>query len=118
MSSRTTMPAISAPRRTIGLAGRSDTADLWRSEEPRWPPQQDEQQHDVGNYLAQAAAQERQLVLIAGGEGDRHADHQPADDSASDRVKAAEHGGWDRREGEQVRRRAHTGRREAREERA
>src|SRR5919112_4059723 len=69
-TSSATSSAISAVR----PASRSDTVDLRRSEEPRRPPQQDEQQHDVGDDLAQPAAQERQLVLIAGGERDRHAD--------------------------------------------
>jgi hypothetical protein len=32
---------------------RSDTADLRRPEEPGRPPHQDDQQHDVGNDLAQ-----------------------------------------------------------------
>src|SRR3954465_10091609 len=77
-SRNTTRPAIAT--RPISRRCASDTGDLPRPEEPRRPPQEHEQQHDVGHDLRQPAPEERDVVLVAGGERRRHADEQAADD--------------------------------------
>src|SRR5919197_4812210 len=76
-----------------------DTGQLPRPEEPGRPPQQHDEQHHVGDDVRQAAAEEGQLVLIAGRELLHDADDQPRDDGPRGRVQAAEHGDRDRVEG-------------------
>src|SRR5215218_4170499 len=78
--SRNTISATSATR--VARRRRSDTGQLPCPEQTRRPPQQHEQQHDERDDLRQPAAEERDLVLVAGRERRRHADHEPADDRA------------------------------------
>src|SRR3954453_7701551 len=89
-SRKTTRPAIAT--RPSRRRRASDTGDLPRPEEPRRPPQQDEQQHDIGHDLRQAAPEERELVLVAGRERRRNADQQAARHRAGGRVEAADDG--------------------------
>src|SRR4051794_11813283 len=105
-SRNTTRPAIAT--RPISRRRASDTGDLPRPEQPRRPPQQHAEQHEVRHALGQAAAEERDLVLVARRERRRDADEQAADDRARRRVQAADDSRRDRGEREQVRRVAHT----------
>src|SRR3954452_1364745 len=86
----TTRAAIAT--RPIRRRRESDTRDLPRPEQARRPPQQHEQQHDVGHDLGQPAPEERELVLVAGGERRRDSDQQPADDRAGGRVEPTDDG--------------------------
>src|SRR5919112_658243 len=66
------VPVRSAgPRLAPGGAERvrSDTCQLLGPEQPRRADQQDDDHHDVRHHLAEPAPQERQLLLVAGGEG-------------------------------------------------
>src|ERR671933_2048244 len=51
--------------RPISRRRPSDTGDLPRPEQPRRAPEQDREQHDVRHDLGEAAAEERDLVLVA-----------------------------------------------------
>src|SRR3954463_4521063 len=109
------------PMATTRLTSRrrpSDTRDLPRAEQPRRPPQEPQQQHDVGHDLRQPPAEEGDLVLVAGRERRRDPDDEPPDDRAGRRVEAAENSGRDGGQREQPGRVVHARGREAREERA
>src|SRR3954471_12133972 len=69
-----------------------DTGQLPRPEQPGGPPQQHDEQDHVRDDVRQPAAEERQVVLIAGRELLRDADHEPRDDGPGGRVQASEHG--------------------------
>src|SRR5437016_5178304 len=56
------------------LTTTSDTGDLPRTEEAPWPPEQDREQHDVRHDVRQPAAEERDLILVAGRQRLRRAD--------------------------------------------
>src|SRR4051794_33990987 len=62
-SRKTTRPATAT--RPTSRRRPSDTGDLPRPEEPRGPPQQHAEQHEVRHDLGQPAAEERDLVLVA-----------------------------------------------------
>src|SRR3712207_9403409 len=66
----------------------SDTGQLLGAEEPRGPDEQDGDHDDVGDDLAEAAAQEEQLLLVAGGEGLGQPDEQSAHQRAAGGVQA------------------------------
>src|SRR5918911_4729731 len=53
-----------------------DTGQLPRPEQPGGPPQQHHEQHQVRDDVRQAAAEERQVVLVAGRELLRDADDE------------------------------------------
>src|SRR4051794_7288091 len=59
-----------------------DTCDLPRAEQPRRPPQQDREQHDVRDHVREPATEEVDVVLIAGRELLRDADDEAADERA------------------------------------
>src|SRR3954454_1594584 len=83
----------STPARTIQpsrLTTVSDTRQLPRSEQSRRPPQQDDEQHDVGDDVGQPAAQERDLVLVARRQRLRDADQQAPDERSGGGVETAE----------------------------
>src|SRR4051812_25304901 len=67
------------------------TRDLTGPEQAPRPPQQHGEEHDVGHDVAQPAAEERELVLVARGQLDRDADDQPADERARGGVEPTEH---------------------------
>src|SRR3954452_857245 len=79
-----------------------DTGQLPRPEQARGPPQQHDEQHHVRDDVRQPAAEERQVVLVAGRELLRDADHQPGDDGPGGRVQASEHGHRNRAESQQA----------------
>src|SRR5919202_2733926 len=56
-----------------------DTGQLPLPEQPGRPPQQHDEQHHVRDDVRQPAAEEREIVLIAGRELLRDADHEPRD---------------------------------------
>src|SRR5687768_12865540 len=74
-----------APR--VAVAVDSDTGQLLRAEQPGRPDEQDRDHHDVGDDVAEPAAQEQEVVLVTGGEGLGDADEQPADQRAAGRVQ-------------------------------
>src|SRR5260370_16310468 len=74
------------------LVATSDTGGLTGAEEPSRAHQQHGHHHDVGHHLVEAASEEGEVRLVAGGEHLGHADDQPADDGAAGRVEAAEDG--------------------------
>src|SRR4051812_6679373 len=76
-----------------------DTGQLPRSVQAGGSPQQHDEQHDVGDDARQAAAEERELVLVARRELLGDADDEPGDDGPGGRVEAAEHGHRDGAEG-------------------
>src|SRR5690242_19128228 len=82
--------AISAIQ-TIHAMRDLDTGQLPRPEQPGGTPQQHDEEHDVRDDVRQPAAEERQVVLVAGRELLRDADDQPGDDGPGGRVQAAEH---------------------------
>src|SRR4051794_6211187 len=59
-----------------------DTGHLPRPEQPGGPPEQHDEQHHVRDHVRQSAAEERQVVLIAGSELLCDPDHEPRDDGA------------------------------------
>src|SRR3954469_21518215 len=108
-SNRTTRNATrnngrSSERRDLAAAGRvparvapctggavvSDTGQLLGAEEPGRPDQEDGDHDDVRDDVTEAAAEEQQLVLVAGGERLGQPDQQAADQRPSGRVEAAE----------------------------
>src|SRR4051794_19345706 len=61
---------------------RLDTGQLPRPEEAGRAPQQDREQHDVWHDVRQSAAEKVDLVLVAGRQLLRNADHQTGNDRA------------------------------------
>src|SRR6476660_5425187 len=62
--------------------GRSDTDRLLAAEQTLGPHEQDDDHHDVGHDLAEAAAEEGQPALVAHGQRGDEADDQPPDHRA------------------------------------
>src|SRR3954469_13436676 len=77
-----------APR--VCVAVDSDTGQLLRPEEPGRPDEQHDDHDHVGDDVAESAAEEQQLVLVAGGEGLREPDQQAADQRPSGGVQASQ----------------------------
>src|SRR3954454_1957303 len=94
-----------------------DTGQLPRPEQPGGSPHQHDEQHHVRDDVRQPAAQERQVVLVAGRELLSDADHEPRDDGPGGRVQPSEHGYRDRAERQQAGHVAYAAGREADEER-
>src|SRR3712207_2673120 len=68
----------------------SDTGQLLGAEEPRRPDQQDGDHDDVGDDLAEATAQEQQVLLVARGQGLGDPDEQAAHQRTAGGVQAAQ----------------------------
>src|SRR3954469_1867334 len=98
-STRGSASATTTSARTPSRRGRSDTDCLLAAEQALGPHEQDDDHDDVGRDLAETAAQEGQLVLVADGERGDQADDQAADDRPGHGVEAAEHPGGDGEEG-------------------
>lgn len=96
----------------------SDTGQLLRTEESGRADQEHRDHDEIGGQVADPAAEERQVALVAGGEGLRHADEETADEGARRGVESAEDGGgeglergerggpfqaWSREDGEEER---------------
>src|SRR3954452_10971779 len=94
-NARATRSRRRAPRRR----GRSDTDCLLAAEQTLGPHEQDDDHDDVGHDLAEAAAEEAQVVLVADGQRGDQADHQAADHRPGHRVEPAENPGRDGEEG-------------------
>src|SRR5919107_1950999 len=82
--------AAGAGEAPAGAERVSDTGQLLGPEQAGGADQQHDDHHDVGRDLAEAAAQERQLVLVPGGERLGDADEQAADQRAAGGVQATE----------------------------
>src|SRR5687768_4866628 len=80
-------PLRVAPRATVVV---SDTGQRLRAEEPRGTDEQNRDHDDEGDDGAEAAAEEEQLVLVAGGEGLGDPDEQPAHQCSPDGVQPPE----------------------------
>src|SRR4051794_14376972 len=77
-----------APRTCVAVD--SDTGQLLRPEEAGRADQQHDDHHDVRDDVAEPAAEEQQLVLVAGSQGLGDADEQAAHQCAPGRVQTAE----------------------------
>src|SRR3954468_15758083 len=80
--SSSTSGSASATRsrpRTPSRRGRSDTDCLLAAEQTLGPHEQDDDHDDVGSDLAEAAAEEGQMALVADRQRRDQSDHQAAD---------------------------------------
>src|SRR3954467_606601 len=100
--------ATTSRTRTPSRRGRSDTDCLLAAEQTLGPHEQDDDHDDVGHDLTEAAAEEREVALVADGQRGDQADDQASDHRPRHRVEAAEH---PRGDGEE--RRERHGRRDA-----
>src|SRR5918993_1998526 len=96
-SSSTRGRATATRRRTSPAIrrGRSDTERLLAAEQPLGAHQQDDDHHEVGHDLAETAAEESEVALVAHGQRGDQADDQSAEDRSRHRVEAPQHPGRD-----------------------
>src|SRR3954467_14224708 len=90
-STRGSARATTSSPTTPSRRGRSDTDCLLAAEQTLGPHEQDDDHDDVGHDLTEAAAEEREVALVADGQRGDQADDQAADHRPRHRVEAAEH---------------------------